>query len=95
MREKSDPLKLFWPWEAALVLRVSARTLERYRSLGTGPEYTRVGGQIRYSERALARYLTQNTVRTDQSDGPTKESDSASELPALLQQLLGLLPEVD
>ena len=34
--------------EAANVLQISTKTLERYRAAGTGPAYVRIGGFIRY-----------------------------------------------
>jgi excisionase family DNA binding protein len=43
--------------EAARVLRVSPRTLERFRTSGTGPRFLRIGSSIRYKGRDLRDYL--------------------------------------
>ena len=36
------------PYELALRLRVSLRTLERWRAAGTGPAWMKLNGRIRY-----------------------------------------------
>ena len=92
MREEVNPLRLLHPWQVALILSISERSLERYRARRTGPEYVRVGGQIRYSEPALLEYLRRQTVRTAQPDDPTEEPDSLAGLQALLEELLAVLP---
>ena len=91
MSEQSNPLTLLHPWQVALILGISERTLERYRARGTGAEYVRVGGQIRYSEPALLEYLRRQTVKTDQSDGSTEEPKSEANLKALVEELLAAL----
>jgi hypothetical protein len=39
--------------EAAAMLRLSERTLERHRAAGTGSRYLAVGGAVRYRRRDL------------------------------------------
>jgi excisionase family DNA binding protein len=43
--------------EAAELLRVSNRTLERHRLAGTGPRHIRMGGVVRYCRSDLAEYI--------------------------------------
>jgi len=42
--------------EAAALLRLSERTMERHRAVGTGPRYIALGRAIRYRRRDLADY---------------------------------------
>lgn len=57
--------KWLTPAEAARYLRLSVKTLERYRQEGTGPRYARTssgrGGRILYSLRELDRFLAERT----------------------------------
>ncbi len=46
--------------EAALVLRISARTLRRWRDEGTGPKFVRYGRAIRYTRGDLERFVSQS-----------------------------------
>jgi predicted DNA-binding transcriptional regulator AlpA len=43
--------------EAAALLRLSERTMERHRTAGTGPRYIALGRAIRYRRRDLADYI--------------------------------------
>jgi len=43
--------------EAALVLRLSTRTLERWRVSGTGPKFVRLNHSIRYRQEDLAAHV--------------------------------------
>ena len=45
------------PREAADYLRVSERTLIRWRNARTGPPYTKVGHKVVYRDRDLDRWL--------------------------------------
>lgn len=47
--------------EAAKVLRLSNRTLERYRILGTGPRFIRAGRRILYRSTDLTAWTEENT----------------------------------
>jgi len=53
--------------EAAKLLGVSTRTLERLRIAGTGPQFTRLGRLVRYRECDLADYVARN-LRTSTSE---------------------------
>ena len=92
MKEEANPLRLLRPWQVALILGLSERTLERYRARKTGPEFIRVGNRIRYSETAVLAYLKKATVRTAHSDDPTEEPESLANLQALMEELLAVLP---
>ena len=48
--------------EAAIVLGCSVAALRKWRLLGKGPTYCRVGRLVRYSEADLAAYLDANRV---------------------------------
>lgn len=43
--------------EAAALLRLSPRTLEKHRTTGTGPVYLKVGGTILYREADLLTWV--------------------------------------
>jgi len=45
-------------------LQTSARTLEDWRRKGTGPDYVRVGGRVRYRPSAVRQWLAQGESRT-------------------------------
>ena len=47
--------------EAAAGLKVSPRTLDNWRSLGTGPEFIKVGALVRYREDDIEDYLDRQT----------------------------------
>ena len=91
MGQQPNPPMLYKPWQVAIFLGISERSLERYRSLGTGPEYIRLRGHVRYAEPALLQFLRDNTIRTDQSPDPTKKPDSMAELQAILVDLRAAL----
>jgi predicted DNA-binding transcriptional regulator AlpA len=50
--------------EVAARLRVSVATLRRLRQRGTGPEWVRIGKQIRYPVSGCERWLEANLGRT-------------------------------
>ena len=51
---------LLHPKQAAHILGLSVRTLERHRLAGTGPRYARLGRVIRYREIDLADWVESN-----------------------------------
>ena len=51
--------------QAAKLLGVSISTLEHMRSYGIGPDYTRVGRQVRYRIADIHAFLDANTVSTN------------------------------
>lgn len=58
---ESDPV-LFDNDDAAARLKVSPRTLERWRLEGRGPDFVRVGKRRLYTQEALQKFITANTV---------------------------------
>ena len=56
--------------EAAEYLRLSQRTLERYRLAGTGPAYIRAG-RILYSRAALEDWVASRTFRSTSEENVT------------------------
>jgi excisionase family DNA binding protein len=55
--------------EVAELLRVSERTVRRWRAAGTGPSAVRVGKAVRYRRRAVDDWLE----RPDRQVGPPAE----------------------
>jgi predicted DNA-binding transcriptional regulator AlpA len=53
--------------EAAAMLRLSERTLERMRLLGTGPRYVKASRLIRYRDEDLESWIAART-RTSTSE---------------------------
>jgi hypothetical protein len=43
--------------DAALMLALSVRSLERFRVRGGGPRYIKIGKAIRYQQEALVRWV--------------------------------------
>jgi predicted DNA-binding transcriptional regulator AlpA len=48
--------------EAALVLRLSERTIERMRCAGNGPRFVRINHSIRYRQQDLDAYIASHVV---------------------------------
>lgn len=53
--------RYFTETETAKFLRLSARTLQRHRRLGTGPKFVKLGGRIRYRVRDVAEWTNAHT----------------------------------
>jgi predicted DNA-binding transcriptional regulator AlpA len=57
-----DPV--YTPDETAEILRAgSSRTLERWRTTGTGPAFVKIGRRVGYRQSAINAYLQQQTRR--------------------------------
>lgn len=65
--------------QAALADRwnISPRTLERWRWLGQGPQYLKVGGQVRYRIRDVEAY-EKNQQRGSGADGAARVQSSTA-----------------
>jgi hypothetical protein len=50
--------------QAARILGVSPRRLERYRAVGTSPRYARIGRLIRYRQCDLANWVERSLVHS-------------------------------
>ncbi|PCD02220.1 hypothetical protein COC42_12245 [Sphingomonas spermidinifaciens] len=72
--------------DAALLLGLSARTLEKHRCYGTGPVYRKLGGRIVYSVDDLIRWADQG-VRRSTSDSGTGTVHPAKRIdPSILER---------
>ena len=49
--------------EAAHYLRLRPKTLRQWRSIGSGPQYYRVGGSIRYDQKQLDKFLIAGRIK--------------------------------
>ncbi|KAB2737406.1 helix-turn-helix transcriptional regulator [Brucella anthropi] len=72
--------------EAAEFLSLSARTLEKHRTYGTGPSYRKLGGRVVYAIEELEAWAERGAV-TSTSDPrgsilPAKRHDHAPAVPA-------------
>ena len=65
-RRKPQPNALLTTEEAAAVLGITKRALERLRAQRRGPAFTYVGRFPRYSRASLNAYLSARAVRTRQ-----------------------------
>ncbi|MEO9336746.1 helix-turn-helix domain-containing protein [Mesorhizobium sp. SB112] len=61
------PPRFFRTKEAAAFLSLSARTLEKHRTYGTGPAYRKLGGRVVYSIEELEAWAERGAV-TSTSD---------------------------
>jgi predicted DNA-binding transcriptional regulator AlpA len=52
------------PKQAAPILGLSVRTLERHRLAGTGPRYVRLGRLVRYRQQDLVDFVDRNLRRS-------------------------------
>ena len=50
-------LELLKPSEAAEYLRTATKTLEKWRVLGLGPQFTKVGGRVFYQKAHLDAWV--------------------------------------
>ncbi|MEZ0242345.1 MAG: helix-turn-helix transcriptional regulator [Sphingomonas sp.] len=68
--------------DAALLLGLSARTLEKHRCYGTGPVYRKLGGRIVYAVEDLVSWADQGMRRSTSDAGhgtvhPAKRIDTS------------------
>lgn len=65
MRRESGAMdSLIDPKQAAPILGLSVRTLERHRLAGTGPRYVRLGRLVRYRQQDLVDFVDRNLRRS-------------------------------
>ena len=64
--------RLFDPDETAAYLRVARQTLAKWRCIGTGPRFVRIGGRIFYDVADLETFIA------DRKFGSTAEADQAA-----------------
>ena len=56
--------------EAAKYLRLRPATLERWRSVGGGPTYRKLGGRVVYAKRELDAFAEAGRKRSTSDPGP-------------------------
>lgn len=66
-----DSPRLWTPQECADYLSISTERLSRLRVNGTGPEFVKVGGRVRYVPGVVARWVKGGLVRTTKQS-PTR-----------------------
>lgn len=66
---REEPRVLLTTIEAAQYLRLSPRTLERYRVTGEGPVYMKLGRRVFYEEQALDAWLELRRRRSTSDPG--------------------------
>ncbi|KAA2312741.1 helix-turn-helix domain-containing protein [Puniceibacterium sp. HSS470] len=86
--EELPPRYLRTP-EAARFLGLSGRTLEKHRTYGTGPRYSKIGGRVVYAVDDLQAWVTrgEKTSTSDETEDrvlPAKRHAAVS--PAYLQR---------
>ena len=69
----ADARPLLTTEEAARTLRLSPRTLERYRITGEGPEFLKVGRRVFYEPHKLDEWLGRKRRRSTSDPGPKPE----------------------
>ncbi|PLP60818.1 DNA-binding protein [Mesorhizobium loti] len=67
MRSDNLPPRYLRTKEAAEFLSLSARTLEKHRTYGTGPDYRKLGGRVVYAVEDLQAWAERGAV-TSTSD---------------------------
>jgi excisionase family DNA binding protein len=60
-------VKLLDQREAAQILKISVRTLERHRAAGTGPRFLRLGRLVRYRASDLEEWIA-HSLHSSTSD---------------------------
>lgn len=71
----TKPTDLLTTGEAAKYLRLSPRTLERYRVTGEGPRFLKVGRLVFYHQSALDHWLKNKSRKSTSAPGPEPDSD--------------------
>lgn len=75
--------------EAAKILNVAPQTLSKWRYQGRGPEYIKMGRNIRYSMESLSSFLTKSRVENrPRIDNPHEVQETNSTNGDLLASLL-------
>ena len=69
--------------EAARILKLAPRSLQRYRQSGIGPKFTRLGKRrIGYTDEAIAAWLEQRTFASIAAEYAASSNAAASGEPA-------------
>ena len=71
-----NPTDLLTTEEAARYLRLSPRTLERYRVTGEGPRFLKIGRRVLYRQSDLDEWLKNKSRRSTSDPGPGPDPDA-------------------
>jgi hypothetical protein len=79
------PLPFLRTKEAARFIGVSSRTLEKHRTYGTGPNYSKIGGRIIYAVTDLGEWVERGARRATSDRGvttipPAKPDDKVNQI---------------
>lgn len=58
----SDLPELLTTDQLAAELGVSKRTLDHWRYMGSGPDYCKLGGRVRYRRDAVEQWISASTI---------------------------------
>ena len=72
--------------DAALLLGLSARTLEKHRCYGTGPVYRKLGGRVVYRVEDLIDWADQGTRRSTSDRGTGTVHPAKRIAPSVLER---------
>src|SRR5271168_2942749 len=84
----NPPARFLCTKEAARLLSLSARTLEKHRTYGTGPQYFKLGGRVAYKIEDLQNWADRGVRRSTSDPGsglvrPARRYfDEAEQLPS-------------
>ena len=62
------PTRYLRTQEAARLLGLSERTLEKHRTYGTGPRYSKIGGRVVYAVTDLQAWVNRGTKASTSDD---------------------------
>lgn len=70
--------KFYTQKELSVLLSVSERTIEDWRFRGTGPDFVKFNGLVRYPETAVWEFIDVSSARGHTADGGEQPSGSWS-----------------
>jgi predicted DNA-binding transcriptional regulator AlpA len=70
--------------EAARMVGLSIRTLEKHRIYGTGPRYSKLGGRVVYSVEDLQAWVAQGAKTSTSDPGQGTVLPAKRQLPSVL-----------
>jgi molybdenum cofactor biosynthesis enzyme MoaA len=70
--ERPEPRRFLDTWDAARLLNLSHRTLEKFRVTGGGPVYRKLGRRVVYAIEDLERWAEEGRRRSTSEAGPRR-----------------------
>lgn len=80
----SAPQRYLRTPEAARIVGLSLRTLEKHRTYGTGPRYSKLGGRVVYRLEDLQAWVDSGTKGSTSDPGKTAVLPAKRHSPAVL-----------